>query len=69
MEHLDVIDFVRSHFDESGRIIKNVATLYDITDVNYETQPSIEDLLSMVSDMFGEHMIETAIETIEEIDG
>ena len=68
MEHLEVTDFIQSHFDESGRILSH-ADLYDVTDIDYEsTNVTTDDILRVVEELYGKNLVEHAIEVIESLD-
>ena len=68
MEHLEVTDFIQSHFDGAGRILSH-ADLYDATDIDYESaNVSTDDILMLVEEIYGKNLIEHAIEVIESID-
>lgn len=68
MEHLEVTDFIRSHFDGAGRILSH-ADLYDATDIDYESaNVTTDDILRLVEEIYGKNLIEHAIEVIESID-
>ena len=68
MEHLEVIDFVTSHFDDAGKILSH-ADLYDATDIDYESaNVTTDDILRVVEEIYGKNLVELAEEVIEEID-
>jgi len=68
MEHLEVTDFIRSHFDSTGRILSH-ADLYDATDIDYESaNVTTDDILMLVEEIYGKNLVEHAIEVIELID-
>ena len=68
MEHLEVIDFVTSHFDDIGRILSH-ADLYDATDIDYESaNVTTDDILRVVEEIYGKNLVELAEEVIEAID-
>ena len=68
MEHLEVTDFIRSHFDGAGRILSH-ADLYDATDIDYESaNVTTDDILRLVEEIYGKNLVEHAIEVIESID-
>ena len=68
MEHLEVTDFIRSHFDGTGRILSH-ADLYDATDIDYESSNvTTDDILRVVEEIYGKNLVEHAEEVIEAID-
>ena len=68
MEHLEVTDFIRSHFDSAGRILSH-ADLYDATDIDYESaNVTTDDILMLVEEIYGKNLIEHAEEVLESID-
>ena len=68
MEHLEVTDFIQSHFDGAGKILSH-ADLYDATDIDYESaNVSTDDILRVVEEIYGKNLVEHAIEVIESID-
>ena len=68
MEHLEVTDFIRSHFDESGRILSH-RELYEITDIDYESaNVTSDDILMLVEEIYGKNLIEHAEEVLDIID-
>ena len=67
MEHLEVTDFIRSHYDESGQIMA-CAEVYDATDIDYDCVTILQDdILEMVRDIFGSNMLDHALEVFESI--
>tara|TARA_B100001093_G_scaffold209854_1_gene201561 strand:+ start:232 stop:444 length:213 start_codon:yes stop_codon:yes gene_type:complete len=68
MEHLEVTDFIRSHFDDAGKILSH-ADLYDATDIDYESaNVTTDDILRLVEEIYGKNLVELAEEVIEAID-
>lgn len=68
MEHLEVTDFIRSHFDNAGKILSH-ADLYDATDIDYESaNVTTDDILRVVEYIYGKNLVEHAEEVIESID-
>jgi len=68
MEHLEVTDFIRSHFDNAGKILSH-ADLYDVTDIDYESaNVTSDDILMLVEEIYGKNLIEHAEEVLESID-
>jgi len=68
MEHLEVTDFIRSHFDESGKIL-SCDELYEVTDIAYENvNVTTDDILRICEEIYGKNLIEHAIEVIESIE-
>ena len=68
MEHLEVMDFVASHFDDAGKILSH-ADLYDATDIDYESaNVTTDDILRVVEEIYGKNLVELAEEVIEAID-
>ena len=67
MEHLEVTDFIQSHFDASGKIL-SCDELYEVTDINYESaNVTSDDILMIVEEIYGKNLVEHAIEVIESI--
>jgi len=56
MEHLEVTDFILSHFDENGKILDSVA-LYEATDINYGKEIEESDIIESVQNIFGPEWI------------
>ena len=68
MEHLEVTDFIRSHFDESGKILSH-RELYEVTDIDYESaNVTSDDILMLVEEIYGKNLIEHAEEVLDIID-
>ena len=74
MEHLEVTDFIRSHYDEFGRICSK-EIVYEMTDIDYDAYSWFchantilqDDILEMVRDLFGSNMLDHALEVFEAI--
>jgi len=67
MEHLEVTDFIQSHFDASGKIL-SCDELYEVTDINYESaNVTSDDILRICEEIYGKNLVEHAIEVIESI--
>lgn len=67
MEHLDVTDFIRSHYDESGKIMSS-ELVYEMTDIDYNAVTILQDdILEKVQDIFGSNMIDHALDVFESI--
>ena len=78
MEHLEVTDFVHSHFDESGNI-RSRESLYEVISYRREVgenflppdgnlRLSIKDILKAVEENYGSNLVDHAIEVIESIE-
>ena len=68
MEHLEVTDFIRSHFDNAGRILSH-RELYEATDIDYESaNVTSDDILMLVEEIYGKNLIEHAEEVLDIID-
>tara|TARA_B100000767_G_scaffold225145_1_gene214430 strand:- start:363 stop:605 length:243 start_codon:yes stop_codon:yes gene_type:complete len=78
MEHLEVTDFIHSHFDESGNLLSRKA-LYDVSCYRREVgetylpprgqlRLTVDDILEAVEEIYGSNLVDHAIEVIESID-